>query len=67
MTETQHGPNDSFHSAVKHLIHYPDADLGKELDCILRYDEDPIEEASKAIQGRQIHLWLVSSYLAHSH
>lgn len=48
VTETQHGPNDFFHSAVKHLIHYPDADIEKELDCILRYDGDSIEEASKA-------------------
>lgn len=36
VTETLHGPNDFLHSAVQCLIHYPDADLGKELDCILR-------------------------------
>lgn len=49
VTETQHGPNDFFQSAVKHLIHYLDTDLGKELDCILRYDGDSTGEAFKAM------------------
>lgn len=49
VTETQHGPNDFFHSTVKYLIHYPTADIGKELECILRYDGDSIEEAPKAM------------------
>lgn len=49
VTETQHGVNDFLHSAGKHLIHYLDSDLGKELDFILRYDGYSIEEVSKLV------------------